>query len=423
LLAPAEWGRRTTGSGRPKRQLLLWAAFCIAVESLLRTASRSFLAMLGIIIGVASVITMLGLGEGTRAEMEERIRRMGTNVLSVRTEEQRQRGVGLGADASENMTLEDAEAILRECPDVIRTAPRVGQSAQVKYRNKNERVEIMGITNDYFTIRDYRIARGRPFGAPETNQAARVCLLGSRVVETMFGQSDPLNKRVLVRGQAFRVIGTVAPKGGGDSDWDERVWVPVTTAMRRLFALKYVSRIEAQARDEGHMSRAQEQIERLLRRRHRQPEDGKSGFEVRNQQDILDAANEQSGFLTMLLAGIAGVSLFVGGIGIMNIMLVSVVERTREIGIRRALGARRIDVLAQFLIEAVVMCGAGALLGVGFGLGCCWLGASVAQWPIRITAISIGLSCFSAVATGLFSGIYPATRASALSPIDALRYD
>src|SRR5262249_43997342 len=239
---------------------------------------------------------------------------------------------------------------------------------------------------------------------------------------TLFGRRYPIDARVYINGQGFRVIGVLKPKGGSDASWDDRIFVPATTAASRLFARRYLSRIELQAVDASSMVAAQEQTEKLLRRGHRLPEGRDNDFEVRNQQDLLDTVDQQSQVLTMLLAGVASVSLFVGGIGIMNIMLVSVTERTREIGIRRAIGARRQDILAQFVIEALVMSGLGATLRIAAGLGACWAGVAYAGWPIAVTPFSILLSCAFAIGIGLFFGLYPAVRASGLSVLTALRH-
>jgi putative ABC transport system permease protein len=393
------------------------------VDSLGRNKTRSLLAMLGIIIGVGSVITMLGLAEGTRREVEAQIRQRGTNTLTVRPREARQGGIGQGADSGQNLTEEDALAIPHACPAVLRISPRVGGSAQVKHGDKNTRTDVMGVTGEFFPIRNMQVARGRAFRAAEISGRARVCLLGPTVAELLFSFRDPLGKTVQVKGQPFQVIGVMVARGGSDADWDDRIWVPYTTTMRRLFGQKYVSRVEVQAADERSMDLAQEQIEALLRKRHGVRADQDDDFEIRNQADLLETAAETNGALTALLAGIAGISLLVGGIGIMNILLVSVAERTREIGIRRAVGALRRDILVQFLIEALVMCGAGALLGIGAGGLSCWLGATLASWPIEIRPTAVALSCGCAVAIGLVAGLYPAFRASGLSPLAALRHE
>jgi putative ABC transport system permease protein len=399
------------------------ASLEVAVQSLWQNGTRSVLATLGIIIGVASVIAVMALGEGSRRQVEERIRALGTNVLTVRTGQRRQGAVRLGRESAQSMTLEDAQAIQRHCPAVRRVSPRQDDDFQVKYRNRNTRVEVMGVTSDFFPIRNYPIVRGRAFSAIETRTRARVCLVGPELVARLFEREDPLGKRIYVRGQSFRIIGLMAARGGSDGDWDERVYIPITSGLSRLFAVDYLNRIEVEAVSQARMDEAEAQIEAVLRKRHRIRQGATNDFEIRNQLDLLETANETSRTLTLLLSGIAAISLLVGGIGIMNIMIVSVVERTREIGIRRAIGARRSDIWAQFLIEAVVMCAAGAALGVAAGLGLSWAGATYADWPMRVYHGAILLSCGVAVGTGLLFGIYPAIRAARLSAIDALRHE
>jgi putative ABC transport system permease protein len=409
---------------RPRRRALpLAGSLQAAVQSLWQNRTRSFLAMLGIIVGVASVITMMALGEGTRRQVEERIRALGTNILTVRAGERRQGAVRLGNDTAQGLTLEDASAILSHCPAVRRVSPRQASDLQVKYRNSNTRVEIAALTSDYFAIRNYPVARGRAFTATEISHRRRVCLVGPELVRRLFERHDPMGQWIRVGGQAFRIIGLMSPRGGSDTDWDERVYIPITTGMARLFAVKYLSRIETEAVSQEKMDEAEAQMETLLRKRHRLRADQKSDFDIRNQLDLLQTADETGRTLTLLLAGIAAISLIVGGIGIMNIMMVSVIERTREIGIRRAIGARRCDILAQFLIEAIVMCGAGAALGVGMGGVSSWAGATYAAWPMRAHPAAILVSCGVAVATGLLFGLYPAVRAAHLSPLEALRHE
>jgi putative ABC transport system permease protein len=410
---------------RPRRRyrgLSIGSAFLIALESLARNKTRAFLATLGIVIGVGCVITMMALGAGASEQMADRIRRMGSNMLTIRPGEIRQGAVRLGRDTSQKLILEDAEALGNAGGAIQRVSPRVSGSVRVKWMNQNTKTSVMGVTSDYFPIRNFRIAEGRAFLAGEIESRARVCLLGAQTASDLFGNHDPLGERVQIKGQPFLVIGVLEARGGSDADWDDRVWAPVTTVLERVLGQRYLERIEVQAVDEESMDAAQEQIETLLRRMHHLRDDEPSDFEVRNQQDLLDMVNETSQVLSYLLAGIASVSLLVGGIGIMNIMLVSVIERTREIGIRRAIGARRYDILLQFLIESLVMCGMGAALGILAGLGACWIGAVYAEWPIQILPASLLIASGFAVGIGVFFGLYPALRAARLSPLAALRY-
>jgi putative ABC transport system permease protein len=407
---------------RPKdryRGFSFWCACGVALQSLALNKTRTLLAALGVVIGVGCLITIMGLAEGTRQAMLEDIRRNGSALLSIRPGEQRQGAVSLGAGSQQALTLEDAVEIKETCSAVALTSPRVSESAQVKYQNRNERSEVMGITGDYLVIRNIPLETGRLFHATEIRGRARVCLLGASLAEELFGRSEPLDERIMVKGQSFTVIGVLKHRG---EDWDDRVWVPVTTAMSRLFSMDYIHRIEVQAVNETLLDTAAAQIEDVLRKRHRLRDGEANDFEIRNQQDRLDSARETSQALTALLAGIASVSLLVGGVGIMNVMLVSVTERTREIGIRRAVGARARDIVSQFLIEAVAMCLFGSLAGVLAGFGACWVGATYAQWPIIITPFSVALASGSAVAIGLIAGLYPAVRAAALSPLVALRH-
>jgi putative ABC transport system permease protein len=405
-----------------QRGLTVLAVLAVALHSLGRHKARSVLAMLGIIIGVGSVIATLALGEGTARAVQERIRRLGANVLSVRPGEQRDRAVRVNRALRRSLKLADLAAVQHGAPAVRLASPRVRGELRVQYRGENQETDVEGVGPEFFTIRNFPARRGRLFSAIEVENRARVGVLGAEIAEELFKEEDPLDQRLLVRGQPYRVLGILQERGG-DDDFDDTLWIPVTTAMDRLYNLDYIHRLELQAVDQASMTAAEQQVTEVLRRRHHLRAGQDDDFIIRSQLDILETASETSQTFTYLLAGIACISLLVGGIGIMNIMLVSVVERTREIGIRRAVGARQGDILAQFLTEAVVMCGFGAILGVAAGVVGSWAGESYAAWPMFLTLPSILLSCTTAIVIGLTFGIYPAARAARLSPIDALRHE
>jgi putative ABC transport system permease protein len=402
----------------PRGGPTLLDAIQLAVESLSRHAFRTLLAVLGIIIGVGSVMTTMALAEGTRREVLAEVRLRGSNLLSVRPGEQRQGAVRLGEGSRASLSLEDVEEIIRSAPAVVRASPVAGDRAQVKGGNENTNSRVTGVTSEFFGIRNYRLLAGRVFTPEESQGRARLCLISHYTAEVLFGTTSPVGKRLKVKGQSFRVIGVVRP---ADGDPDDEVWVPVRTLMGRLAQREHIDRIELQARDEASLGRAAAQVEAILRRRHELRPDQENDFQIRNQQDRLEAAEETSGILTRLLVGVGAVSLLVGGIGIMNIMLVSVTERTREIGIRRAVGARRKDILTQFLVEALVMCGIGGSLGILCGIGATWLGAVYAGWAVAVTPEGAIVATGFAVGIGFLFGLFPALRASRLLPITALR--
>jgi putative ABC transport system permease protein len=402
--------------------MLLWTTLKVALKSLSANKMRSFLAMLGIIIGVAAVISMLALGAGAKHRVMDRVSSMGTNLLVVRPGQRGHRGVM--SSTQQNLTLEDAQAIIKEVPGVRQVAPVVSGSAQLKYFNRNSRVMVNGTTITYFPVRSFEVERGRSFTELEAEKLARVAVLGPTTVKDLFGADDPMGNTFKLKGINFRVVGVLKAKG--DRGWfnpDDQVIVPYTTAMKQLFGLDYLREIDIQAEEGADLDRVQELTTALLRRRHRLQAGVSNDFHIRNQADILEMATSFTQTFTILLGGIASISMLVGGIGIMNIMLVSVTERTREIGIRKAVGARDRDLLRQFLIEAVIMTGLGGLIGVAVGVGVATgIRATTEVAPVvEIPSILMALS-FSA-AVGIFFGYYPARRAARLDPIEALRYE
>lgn len=399
-------------------------SMAVALESLSANRMRAALTMLGIIIGVSAVITMLALAGGASGRMLQQVQQMGTNVLTVMSGQSRSRAVQGGMGSMQTLTLKDSDAIVGKCSAVVKTAPEVQSGAQVKFKNKNTNTTIMGTTPDYPGIRNYKVANGRFFSSRDVKSARKVAVIGPTTAKNIFGRLSPVGKRISIKGIQFEVIGLLAVKGaGGFGDPDDQVMVPVTTAMRRLFGLQYIRSINAQAVSMDHMDRATNQISNLLRKRHRITPGNDDDFVVRTQAEIMEMANEMSRTLSLLLGGIASVSLLVGGIGVMNIMLVSVTERTREIGIRKALGARSRDIRGQFTVEALMLSMTGGTVGILLGM--------IASFSIgKLTGMNTTVSLWSVVLgfgfstmVGVFFGYYPARLASQLDPIESLRYE
>jgi putative ABC transport system permease protein len=322
------------------------------------------------------------------------------------------------------MKLDDADAVLREAPSIIRASPEVDRNAQVKYKNKNTNTRINGTGQDYPVISNHDVQEGRYFNQSEVKSLKRVAVIGSGPAKELFDRESPVGKTVRINGINFKVIGRLKEKGGtGWRNPDDAFFVPVTTAMRRLFGMENVSRVVMQARNEAVMLRAQDEIDQVLRRRHKIPSSGDADFRIFNQADIAEAQDEQQGIFSKLITYLAVVSLLVGGIGIMNIMLVSVTERTREIGVRKAIGAKRRDILAQFLLEALFLSLVGGLLGVTFGVVGSTLVGSMNDWKVVIAPETTFMAFSFSALVGVFFGFYPALKASKLNPIEALRYE
>jgi len=416
------------------------SAVRVALRALGANKLRTTLTMLGIIIGVAAVIALMSIGRGAQAQVTSQIQGLGTNLLFVRPGSTEQGGVRSAAGNAATLTLEDADAIAT-LPNVVATAPEVGTLVQILTNGQNSNTRATGVTEDYASVRNTNIAQGEWINRQYVDGRSLVVVLGDSVAKELFPDSDPIGQTVRMSvgsrtGTNFRVIGVTEPKGGsGFGNQDDQVYVPITTVMARLFAQRTargapnVSTVNVQVASESAMDETVQEIGDLLRARHKVAQDD---FTIQSQQDFLNTFNQIAGTFTLLLGAIAGISLVVGGIGIMNIMLVSVTERTREIGIRKAVGARRRDILTQFLVEAVVVSVLGGAIGIALGSGLAAListlqvpgaggGTSSLQTQVGVDSLLLAF-CVSA-AVGLFFGIYPATRASRLSPIEALRYE
>jgi putative ABC transport system permease protein len=401
---------------------LLIKLFQVALKSLASHKLRSSLTMLGVIIGVGAVIVMLSIGEGAKRRVSQNIKSLGTNLLIVRPGFA-QRGP-VRASSVQTLTEKDAEAIQTQVQDVAALAPEVGKTAQVKALAKNTNTTILGTTEAFLTVNNYRLTAGRFLEASDLRQQAKTAVLGATPAAELFEGADPIGQTIKISGVNFTVIGVLEAKGQtGYRDPDDQVTIPITTAQKRLLGQDFLRAITVQITSEQAMDGAQATIESLLRERHRLAASAPADFHVRNQKEILDTMSEVAGTFTTLLAAVAAVAMLVGGIGIMNIMLVSVTERTREIGIRKALGARRQDVLFQFLVEAMVLSILGGLIGIAAGLGTSNLVGASGSWETVCSSNSVVLAFAIATATGIFFGFYPAQKASGLDPIEALRHE
>jgi putative ABC transport system permease protein len=400
---------------------ILFSAF----RALQRNKMRSFLTMLGIIIGVGAVIAMLAIGQGAEYSVKAQIASLGTNVLMVYPGAQQQAGVRTAAGSATTLTEDDALAIGRECPAVQYISPGSAAGGQIIAGNLNWSTGIQGVGTDYLEIRQWPIEYGDFFTDQDVKAATKVCILGKTVADNLFPESSPVDQTVRIRSVPFKVVGVLTKKGQNamGQDQDDVILAPYTTVIRRLSHWPNLRFILVSASSLKDISVAQTQISEILRMRHKiQPYDP-DDFTIRNQTDLAATATATTDILTILLASIASVSLLVGGIGIMNIMLVSVTERTREIGIRMSIGARSRDILTQFLIEALVLSLLGGIVGIILGIVGSSVISNLAKWPTIVTAFSIILSFGFSIAIGIFFGFYPARKAAMLNPIDALRYE
>jgi putative ABC transport system permease protein len=396
-----------------------------ALRALQRNKLRSSLTALGIIIGVFAVVAMVALGNGTRASIESQVAGLGQNMLMVFAGSRRTGGVSGGLGSASAITLGDAEALRREVPDVVASSPEVTTTAQAIANGRNWSTTIAGEAPEYLVIRDWSMASGSMFTDREVRSAAKVAVLGDKTAHELFGVLDPVGQTVRVGNIPFVIIGVLASKGAGvgGQNQDDRVVIPYTTVMKRITGDKYLRSVYLEIGQSDRIPIAQDQITRLLRQRHRLLSGDPDDFNIFNQQEIADTVNTVTSTLTLLLGAIAGLSLIVGGIGIMNIMLVSVTERTREIGIRIAVGAQPGDIRVQFLFEAITLSLLGGLMGVLLGVGTTRLIAALSSFKPIVTVSSIVLAFTVSFSIGVFFGFYPARRASLMDPIDALRYE
>lgn len=398
----------------------------IALKALNNNKMRCFPTMLGIIIGVASVITMLAIGQGSKNSIKAQISEMGSNMIMIHPGNMQRGGVRQSADDMQTLEVADYEAIRDNAKYISAVSPSVNSGGQFINGNNNYPSTIYGITPDYLDIRKVKVKEGDIFDEQDIKTAAKVCLLGKTVVDNLFPDGEnPIGRVVRFNKIPLTVIGVLEEKGTNSMgmDQDDVVLAPYTTIMKRVLAVDYIQGLFASALDEGHTDQAIDEIMGILRERHKLKDDADDDFEIRSQQELSQMMNSTSDMMTVLLACIAGISLLVGGIGIMNIMYVSVTERTREIGLRMSIGARGIDILSQFLIEAVIISVTGGIIGVLLGALASWLVNIIAHWPIYIQIYSVVLSFAVCTVTGVFFGWYPAKKASNLDPIEAIRYE
>jgi putative ABC transport system permease protein len=397
-----------------------------SLRAINRNKLRSGLTVLGIVIGVAAVIAMVGIGQGASAQVQAQISSLGDNLITVFPGSESRGGHHGGAGSMSTLTAEDAEAIAAQIPHITAITPVARSGGQVVFGNQNWSTEIMGGDVDYLSIRRWRLDSGSNFSESAVRSAAKVAILGRTVANQLFGEgSDPVGETIRINKMPFTVVGTLAPKGQNTwgRDQDDTMLLPYTTVMKKVSGQTYLSMVQASAESMADLPGATEAITSLLRQRHRIPEGEEDDFTVRTQQDIADIMGSTSKVMRGLLAAIASVSLLVGGIGIMNIMLVSVTERTREIGIRMAVGAKGWHVMIQFLSEAIVLACFGGLIGIALGLTAARLVAHFARWPIQISPQAIVIAFGFSALVGIFFGFWPARKAARLDPIEALRYE
>jgi putative ABC transport system permease protein len=403
----------------------VFAILEIALRALRRNKMRTLLTMLGMIIGVAAVISMVGIGNGAKAQVQAQIASLGQNVILVWAGNVTRGGYHSGYGSAGTLTLEDAQAIQTEIPGITVISPEVRGYEQVAARDEDWYTTVMGESDEYFDLRQWPLTEGAQFGPRDIRAMSKVCVIGKTVARQLFGDDDPLGQIIRIRNVPFTICGVLWPKGLSvmGSDQDDVIIMPYTSAMKRVLGATSLRAMDIQTATPALLQPVQDQIIDLLRQRHHTHNFQDDDFTVRNQQEIADAATATATTMTYLLAAIACVSLVVGGIGIMNIMLVSVTERTREIGIRMAVGARGSDIMLQFLIEAVALSALGGLIGIGLGIGTSKFISAQKDWPVQTPVLWIVAAFLVSAAVGVFFGFYPARKASRLDPIDALRYE
>ncbi len=398
----------------------------IAVRALVRNRLRAILTMLGIIIGVGSVIAMLAIGQGSKKKIRDQMSSMGTNMIMIMPNFQRRGGVNMGTSSSMALKYSDVVALRNESTAITEVSPEIRASGQVIYGNQNTQTSVYGASEEYLSIRKITIKSGRIFTANEIKSMAKVCLLGKTVIDNLFGSGmDPIGSSIRIKNLPFLVIGVLDSKGEGGmgQDQDDLIIAPYTTVQSRLANIDYINTIYASAASEDKSPLAQKEVEEILRRTHKLKESAENDFRIMSQSELIQTVSSISDVMTYLLGAIAGISLLVGGIGIMNIMFVSVTERTREIGLRMSIGGRGKDILRQFLVESMLLSVIGGALGVVFGFIVAKIAGSLMGNPTIVSTPSVVLAFAVCFIIGVFFGWYPAKKAASLNPIDALRYE